>query len=418
MPTIQETIDAANKLLNRVKTEGVVDSSGNLLSGSSNISIDQLNKPQTMAGVSSFTDPNADLYKTLFGQPQNNETDPMAELLKWYTSESDKNKIVNPTDTYNQLYQQGGIGEKELKVKNLQDQINAINANQSAQELALKGEGINLAGASARNISLERQNAIKLLPLQAQLAAEQGNLELAQSHLDTAYKLQSEYATNLYNWKQKQIDAVFSFASAAQQRKLEEKKITDANDFQLKLNDINYQHETELAKLNASLKPVGGGGSGGGVGGGGTTSATPAQLGIVNDVNSIINDPAFKTTFGFGNTIKRNFPGNAEYNLKANISNLIDKLSLAARGQLKGQGTVSDFEGKMLKNAQTALKFNMTPEQALQHLINIRGAISTSSGGTATVEIKDMATGKSQLVIADQAGIQKAIEDGLLVTYK
>ena len=122
--------------------------------------------------------------------------------------------------------------------------------------------------------------------------------------------------------------------------------------------------------------------------------------------------------FGWGNILKRNIPGSSEYNLKALVSNLTDKLALAARGQLKGQGTVSDFEGKMLKNAQTALKFNMDPAQAMQQLLNVRGAIATSSGLTATVEVKDLATGQSQIMTADQAGIQQAIKDGLLVTYK
>jgi hypothetical protein len=141
------------------------------------------------------------------------------------------------------------------------------------------------------------------------------------------------------------------------------------------------------------------------------------QLETVNKIQDILADPAFNSTFGFQSTLNRMLPGSPQYKLAADINNLTQNLALAARGQLKGQGQVSDFEGKMLRDAQTALKFNMTPEQARQELIKVQGAIRTSSGLTAAVRITDPNTGESQDLNADQAGISKAIAQGFRVQY-
>lgn len=141
------------------------------------------------------------------------------------------------------------------------------------------------------------------------------------------------------------------------------------------------------------------------------------DLGVINDINNILNNKAFDSTFGLNSTIRRNIPGTDAYALNSQINNVLNQLALAARGQLKGQGAVSDFEGKMLRDAQTALKLNLSPDQARKELAKVRGAITTSSGLEAPVKIttKD---GVSKFLMSDQAGINKAISDGLTVEYQ
>jgi hypothetical protein len=245
---------------------------------------------------------------------------------------------------------------------------------------------------------------------QGDLETAQATLKAAQDRIDLNYRLQMDYATSQYNYKTNLINKAYEFADKEQKVKLEQKQKEEDRKWEREKLDIQQQNAIELKNLENTLKGTGGTSV--------ATTAEQAQLGTINDINNIIDNPAFISTFGVANTIKRNWPGSPEFTLKSNITNLIDTLAVAARGQLRGQGSVSDFEGKMLKNAQTALKFNMKPEDALQELVNVRGAIATSSGLTATVEIKDLKTGESQLVTADQAGINQAIKDGLKVTYK
>lgn len=146
------------------------------------------------------------------------------------------------------------------------------------------------------------------------------------------------------------------------------------------------------------------------------TKETSEALGIVNSIKNILDNPNFDTAFGATGIIKTQIPGTAEYTLSAQIQQIKDKLSLAARGQLKGQGQISNFEGLMLQNAQTALRTGMKPADARQEFINIAGAINTSTGGKAKVQLKDK-NGTVYTVMSDSRGISQAIADGLSVKY-
>lgn len=152
--------------------------------------------------------------------------------------------------------------------------------------------------------------------------------------------------------------------------------------------------------------------------GDGFTPEQEQNLSTVNDINNIINSPAFDSTFGVFNTLNRLNPLTGSYGLSQNVNQLVSQLSLAARGQLKGQGQISDFEGKILRDAQTALTLNMQPADALKELVQVRGAIRTSSGLSATVKITDPSTGESMLMNANQAQITQAVADGAYVEYQ
>lgn len=140
------------------------------------------------------------------------------------------------------------------------------------------------------------------------------------------------------------------------------------------------------------------------------------ELGVINDINNILADPSFEKTFGISNVIRRNNPMSPSYTLAKQVDTLLNKLALAARGELKGQGQISDFEGKMLRNAQTALKLNMNVDSARYQLKQASGAIRTSSGLTAQVKIT-APDGTSRTGMANQATITQAIEDGNRVEY-
>ena len=165
------------------------------------------------------------------------------------------------------------------------------------------------------------------------------------------------------------------------------------------------------------------------LGGGGMGTKAKAELAAaekaetqvtrtVSRLDNIISSPALASTFGLKNYLNRSLPGTASYVLASEVNTLIADLALAARGELKGQGSVSDFEGRSLKEAQTALKMNMSPEQAKKELAKVRGAIRTSSGMNAKIKITDPNTGQTSILDSNQSQINDAIRDGMQVEYQ
>lgn len=144
-------------------------------------------------------------------------TDTMPDYLKQYLNEP---VPTNPLDTYNTLSTQYGVDEKQKKVNDLQAQLDAITAGQNVAELQLPKEGINQAGANARNITLERENAIRALPIQAQLLAAQGNLKAATDKLNTSFQIQNNYNDQLFKYKSDLRKSVYDYATEVQKQKL------------------------------------------------------------------------------------------------------------------------------------------------------------------------------------------------------
>ncbi len=147
------------------------------------------------------------------------------------------------------------------------------------------------------------------------------------------------------------------------------------------------------------------------------TSKDSEKLLLINDISNILADPNIDSVFGLTNMIGRSIPGTPAYTLSSQVNNVIQQAALAERGKLKGQGAVSDFEGKMLKEAVTALKLNQNPEDAKKALVKLRGAVTTSSGGSASVVITNK-EGVSKPGLADQKTIMDAINSGYRVEYK
>ncbi len=119
---------------------------------------------------------------------------------------------------------EAGVADAQKVVSNLTNQINAITSKAQADQLSLVGQGrgvpeVIIGGQQAQ---VSREAAIQALPLQAQLAAAQGNLEMAQQHADTLFKIRSadaEAKTNRYN---KLVDYAYDSFTKAEQAKVDE----------------------------------------------------------------------------------------------------------------------------------------------------------------------------------------------------
>ncbi len=92
-------------------------------------------------------------------------------------------------------------------------------------------------------------------------------------------------------------------------------------------------------------------------------------------------------------------------------------LKLGVRGLLKGQGAVSDYEGKVLAQAASSLGRNLPNAPFQQALKDLRGVIKTNNGQITSVTVTNPETGE---VITDDlsgAEIYQLVSEGNTVKY-
>jgi hypothetical protein len=154
-------------------------------------------------------------------------------------------KKENVYDNPDVRRQQADVQQKQQQVSDLTAQLNNVVAQQNADLLKLRGvgsqEGVTETVYGGQAATINREAAIKALPIQAALSAAQGNLKLAE-----------DYLTQLTTWKKEEIDNDFAYKSAVRDSvrdfvKGEEKARLDALDkqeqrsYQEKRDNINSQ---------------------------------------------------------------------------------------------------------------------------------------------------------------------------------
>lgn len=149
-------------------------------------------------------------------------------------------------------------------------------------------------------------------------------------------------------------------------------------------------------------------------------AANDTATGSINLINNLLSNPGVNKISGIiQGGLRLGNLGGADAQLARNQYNQVKGLlSLENRSKLKGQGAVSDFEGKMLESAASSLGRNLSDEEFVRQLKQVRGAIATSHGQYAEVLIIDPKTKQSQIISSNSQGIAQAIRDGLRVEYQ
>lgn len=153
-----------------------------------------------------------------------------------------------------QIYRESGQREVEKRreeVNRIASQINAISTKAQADQLSLIGQGRGIPEPiiGGQQAQIAREAAIQALPLQALLANAQGNLELAQQHLDTTFKLKLEDATNLFNYQKDLVKYALEVADKKQQREIEKIQKQDDRNFTLTRDAINYAQSLSMEAI-------------------------------------------------------------------------------------------------------------------------------------------------------------------------
>jgi hypothetical protein len=184
-----------------------------------------------------------------------NTQNDMSKTFQSYLSETANamNEVPSAEETYSQLEKDLQIRQKEQTVNDLTTTQNTILAQGNADIMAIRNQSSQEGGTvgilSAREDAINRSVAIKVLPIQAQLAAAQGNLTLAQNRLDTLLTLRMKDAETKYTNKIKLLDATYSFMN--EQQKIQADAIAEkaAMDWEREKLDITQEHDIELKNV-------------------------------------------------------------------------------------------------------------------------------------------------------------------------
>lgn len=159
------------------------------------------------------------------------------------------NDVPDTARIEKKLRSQLQIEQKQQVVNDLTGQLNGIVAQGQANQLSVVGQGRGIPEAiiGGQQAQMARETAIASLPVAAQLAAAQGNLEMANDSLDRLFKIYSDDAQNQYNARNKMYEVVYGVATKKEQRLLDEEKIKSDRAYQ-ETKDLHTE-QSSYAKM-------------------------------------------------------------------------------------------------------------------------------------------------------------------------
>ena len=154
--------------------------------------------------------------------------------------------------------QQEEVNRRKQEVASYTSQLNNIVAQQNADLLRTRGtlsaEGGTEAVYGGIAVTINREAAIKALPVQAQVAAAQGNLELAQDYLTQLTTWKTEEINNKHEYKKAMFNSISEFVEGEQKTRLD--SLEKKNDRQFELTKMNLSIQDSLAKEAAKDNPA------------------------------------------------------------------------------------------------------------------------------------------------------------------
>lgn len=133
-----------------------------------------------------------------------------------------KDSVLN-SEEYRQ--QQEVVNQNRQELNNYTAQLNSIVAKQNQDLLSTRGtlsaEGGTEAVYGGIAATINREAAIKALPVQAQIAAAQGNLELAQDYLSQVKSIKEEQIDADYNYNVAKFSAIKDYVKGEEKIKLD-----------------------------------------------------------------------------------------------------------------------------------------------------------------------------------------------------
>jgi hypothetical protein len=131
--------------------------------------------------------------------------------------------------------QQKMLKPKEKAVSSLSAQLNTITANRDAEMLGLEGQGRGVTESiiGGQQAQISREAAIRAMPIQAQLAVAQDDLDSARSYASQLFQAQSQDAQAKYNYQKELNSSIYSFLDSQQKTRLAQTEKAQDRAFQV-----------------------------------------------------------------------------------------------------------------------------------------------------------------------------------------
>lgn len=169
-----------------------------------------------------------------------------------YLNSIKENKAPDTESIYKKTEREAGLREAQELKNTYQNQLNAITAKASADKLSLVGQGRGVTDViiGGQQAQIDREAAIQALPIAAQLSAAQNDLQAAQDHVDTYFKIRLEDAQNKYEQKNKISEAVYNFATTQQKAALDAKNKLDDRAYDRERDNLASMERYAIAAIN------------------------------------------------------------------------------------------------------------------------------------------------------------------------
>jgi len=199
-------------------------------------------------------------YTPILNQAYGEITDPSTDVAEGDNALSQYIKMTQNApdetaqlmDLNKKLEKDAQLKQKREAVNNYQGQLNQIVASAQAQNLAMEGAGRGqttgfIGGEQAR---VNREAAIQALPVQAQLSAAQGDLEMAQAHVDKMFGIYSKSIENSVNRYYDMTKVVYDYTSKKEQQQLDAKLAQK----KFEQNVLSADMDNQNSYMNLALK--------------------------------------------------------------------------------------------------------------------------------------------------------------------
>lgn len=166
-----------------------------------------------------------------------------------------------PTDMatqYNKAQQEAGLIQAQQNRTNIQNSLNAETTRMNLDLQGLRGvgakEGVTEAVYGQQSAEVTREAMTRILPLQAQLAVAQDNLQAAQERTDTLFKLYSQDAQNKIDHWNNLVKANYEFFTNEEKKKLD--ALNKVNDFNMSIAKEQITNIGDIAKSVVKDNPA------------------------------------------------------------------------------------------------------------------------------------------------------------------
>lgn len=175
--------------------------------------------------------------------------------------------------------QQQEVRDRQQEVNNYTAQLNNIVAKQNADLLNLRGigaaEGVTETVYGGQAATINREAAIKALPIQAQVAAAQGNLDLAQDYLSELIMIKKDQIDADFEYNMTRFEALSGFLTKEEKITMDKMAKDEERAYNQAQNNLDLQNEWSK------------------------TAITNGQNHLVSRINALsVGDPNFQEKLG------------------------------------------------------------------------------------------------------------------------